>query len=183
MNQGRGIAGLVGIGLVLLTAVWFMLSCWSIVPPGHRGVSVTLGKVDPVARGEGLTFKKPFVESIIKMPVQQITQNGKASSFSSDLQTVEMSYAVLYRIPEGKVVELFQDYAGNPYATLVEPRVQEAVKQVTASYKAEELVKNRIKIKEAVLVKIREELSGLIDIRDIPITNIDLTDELEKRLN
>ncbi|MDX6767018.1 MAG: prohibitin family protein [Candidatus Methylacidiphilales bacterium] len=171
-----GVLGLLFLGLLLL------FGCWSIVPPGHRGVSVTLGKVDPVARGEGLTFKKPFMESIIKMPVQQITQGGTASSFSSDLQTVQVSYAVLYRIPETKVVELFQQYAGNPYATLVEPRVQEAVKQVTALYKAEELVKSREKIKQTVLGKVQQELAGLIDVRDIPITNIDLTDELERAI-
>jgi len=182
MNDGRGIIGLIGIGLVLLVAFIFALGCYSVVPPGHRGVSVTLGKVDPDARGEGLAFKKPFIESIIIMPVQQITVAGKATSFSSDLQTVDVSYSVLYRIPEGKVVELFQQFSGNPYSTLVDPRVQEAVKQVTALYKAEEVVKSRTKIKQAVMEAVQKELEGLIDVRDIPITNIDLTEELERAI-
>jgi prohibitin 2 len=182
MNDRSGIFGLIGGGLALLLGIFFIFGCWSIVPPGHRGISVTLGKVNPMVIGEGLTFKKPFVESIIKMPVQQITQNSKALSFSSDLQSVEISYAVLYRFPEGKVVELFQQYSGNPYATLVEPRVQESIKQVTAGYKAEELVRYREKIKIAVLDKVQKELAGLIDVRDIPITNIDFSDELEKAI-
>ncbi len=182
MNDGRGLAGLIGGGLILLVVLFLAFGCWSIVPPGHRGVSVTLGKVDPVAKGEGLTFKMPFVEQIIKMPVQQITVASKTTSFSSDLQTVDVAYSVLYRIPESKVVELFQQFAGNPYSTLVEPRVQESLKQVTALYKAEELVKNREKIKLAVLDKVRRELAGLIDVRDIPITNIDFSDELEKAI-
>lgn len=182
MNDGRGIFGAVGIGLLLVGGLIFAMSCYSVVPPGHRGVSVTLGKVDPVARVEGLAFKKPFIETIVKMPVQQITVTSKASSFSSDLQTVDVSYAVLYRIPEDKVVELFQDYAGNPYSTLVEPRVQEAIKQVTALYKAEEVVKSRTKIKQAVLEAVKKELEGLLDVRDIPITNIDLTEQLEKAI-
>jgi regulator of protease activity HflC (stomatin/prohibitin superfamily) len=51
-----------------------------------------------------------------------------------------------------------------------------------AQYKAEELVKNREKIKQAVVQKIQAELAGLIDVRDVPITNIDFSDELEKAI-
>lgn len=182
MNDGKGWFGVVAGGIAMVLIFILLSGFWSIVPPGHRGVSVTLGKVDPVAKGEGLAFKIPLIQTIIKIPVQQITQNGTATSFSSDLQTVEVAYAVLYRIPETKVVELYQQFAGNPYNSLVDPRVQEAIKQVTADYKAEELVKNRMKIKEVVLKKIQNELNGLIDVRDIPITNIDLTDELEKAI-
>lgn len=172
----------VALAAVALAVLFLFFGSWSVVPPGHRGVSVTLGKVDPQAKGEGFTFKKPFIEEVVKVPVQQITVDGKASSFSSDLQTVDVSYAVLYRIPENRVVELFQQYAGSPYRTLVEPRLQEAIKQVTAQYKAEELVKNREKIKQAVVQKIQAELAGLIDVRDVPITNIDFSDELEKAI-
>jgi len=49
----------------------------------------------------------------------------------------------MYKAPETKVVEIYQQYSGDPYSTLVEPRLQEAIKQVTALFKAEELVKNR----------------------------------------
>jgi prohibitin 2 len=182
MNDRRGVFGVVVVGAFLFFLVIMTFSCWSIVPPGHRGVSITLGKVNPIAKGEGLTFKKPFIESILKIPVQQITQASRAQTFSADLQSVEIDYVVLYRFPETKVVELFQQYAGNPYTTLVEPRVQESLKQVTALYKAEELVRNREKIKIAVLSKVQQELEGLIDVRDMPITNIDFSDELEKAI-
>jgi prohibitin 2 len=88
----------------------------------------------------------------------------------------------MYKTPEGKVVEIYQQYAGDPYATLIEPRLQEAIKQVTALFKAEELVKNREKIKATVLEKIKKEMVGLLTIVDFAITNIDLTDQLEKAI-
>jgi len=171
------------VSTVVGCAIGFALfnSC-AVVPPGHRGVAVTLGKVNPEAAGEGLTLKKPFVESIIVMPVQQITVESKTDCFSSDLQTVVVSFSVLYRIPESKVVELYQQYAGNPYDALVSPRIQEAIKQVASTYRAEDIVKSREAIKGTVLSKLRTELAGLIDVRDVPITNIDLTDELEKAI-
>lgn len=90
--------------------------------------------------------------------------------------------SVMYRIPEGKVVELYQKYSGNPFDTLVVPRLAEAIKQVTAKYRAEDIVKTREPIKIAAVEKLRKELDGIMDIVDVPITNIDLTDELEKAI-
>ena len=168
--------------VAIVACLVVLLGSWTIVPPGHRGVSVTLGKVHPVVLGEGFSLKKPLIEQVIKIPIQQITVSGKTSCFSADLQTIDVSYSVLYRIPEGKVVELFQQYAGSPYHTLVEPRLQESVKQVTAKYRAEEMVKSREEIKTSVLQKLQQELAGLLDVRDVPITNIDLSDELEKAI-
>lgn len=179
MKEAVGVVALVVVGIVIV----MLLGMFSIVPPGHRGVSVTLGKVDPTVRPEGFNFKKPyFFEKIVKVPIQQITETGKASCFSSDLQLVEVSYAVLYRIPEGKVVELYQQYQGNPYTTLVEPRLNEALKQVVSAYRAEDVVKSRDKIKPIVLEKVQSELAGMIDIRDIPLSNVDLSDQLEQAI-
>ena len=174
--------GVVGCFVLLVLMLVLGMGCYDIVPAGHRGISVTMGKVDKRVLGEGFVWKKPFIESIVKMPIQQLAMQSEAASFSSDLQTVKVKYVVLYRIPEGKVVEIFQQYSGDPYLNLVEPRVQEAIKQVAAHYKAEELVKNREVIKQAVMEKAISEIGGMLDIRDIPVTNIDLTDELEKAI-
>jgi prohibitin 2 len=173
-----GISALVLILLLVLVT----MGCWHIVPPGHRGVSVTLGTVDPQMRPSGITFKKPLVEDIIDVPIQQITVTGQTDTFSSDLQTVNFSYSVLYRIPEDNVVTLYRDYRGDPYTQLVDPRLQDILKQVTALYRAEDLVKNRETIKVTTLERLRAALAGLIEVVDVPITNIDLTEELEKAI-
>lgn len=152
---------------------------YKIVDPGHRGVSITLGKVSPQALPEGLNFKKPFIESVIEVPVQQITQDAKTQCFTSDLQVVDVAYSVMYRIPETKVVELYQQFKGDPFDSLVKPRVEEQLKQVTSAYKSEDLVKSREVVKTAVLEKLRKELAGLVDIRDLIVRNLDLSDILE----
>jgi regulator of protease activity HflC (stomatin/prohibitin superfamily) len=178
MNSGK----FIGVGILGFLFIMLFMGSYATVPPGHRGISVTLGKVSPQALGEGFTFKKPFIETIVKYPIMQITQKGKAASFSSDLQTIHVDYAIMYKTPEAKVVEIYQQYAGDPYAALIEPRLQEAIKQVTALFKAEELVKNREKIKATVLEKTKKEMVGLLTIVDFAITNIDLTDQLEKAI-
>lgn len=155
------------------------LQTYHIVPPGHRGISIFLGKVDALQRPEGLTWKWPFLERIVDFPIMQLKADGRAVSFSSDLQSMEMSYTVMYRVPENQVVTLFQQYRGEPYASLIEPRIQETIKQVTAMSRAEELVKNRERVKEDVVVKIRPAVGDILQIVDINLTNINLSDQLE----
>ena len=134
--------------LIGIMAVLFAITqCFTIIEPGYRGVSVVLGKPDTHFRGEGPTFKWPFIERIFKIPVKQITVEGVASSYSSDLQTVEVHFKALYRLPESRVVELYSQIQGDPYRALVEPRIQDAIKQVTAMYRAEDVVKNREQVK------------------------------------
>ncbi len=169
-----------GVLFVVLLVVIF--GSYHIVPPGNRGVAVTLGKVDPVERKEGLTFKMPMVTSIVNFPIMQLKADGRAQCFSSDLQTMMVNFTVLYRVPENKVTTLFQQYRGDPYQTLIEPRVQEGMKQVTALFRAEDMVKNREKVKAEVRLNVSKALGDLITLNDLIITNIDLSDQLEQAI-
>jgi prohibitin 2 len=168
--------------LIAGVLVVLFISSFHVVPPGHRGVSVTFGKVNPLVRNEGIAFKKPFIETIVDFSIRQSTVEGHAGAFSSDLQTVQVAFKALYRLPEHRVVELFQQFQGDPYLSLVEPRIQEELKQTTAIYRAEELVKNREKIKNEVLEKVRVSVGDLVTINDLAITNFDFTDELERAI-
>jgi regulator of protease activity HflC (stomatin/prohibitin superfamily) len=170
------------LGIAVFLGFLFFAGCYHIVPPGYRGISVTLGTVGKEAKGEGLTFKKPFIEKIYDFPVRQITVEGHAASYSSDLQTVQVTFKTLYRIPEGQVVAIFQQFAGDPYTTLVEPRIQEELKQITSLYRAEELVKSREKIKVEVLTRVAKAIGTFVVVSDIAITNFDFTDELERAI-
>lgn len=170
--------------LAILVLIILMIgSCsYAIVPPGHRGVSVTLGKVSRILSPEGFTFRKPMIETIVPIDIRQIKKEGDAACFSSDLQTVKVRFAVMTRIPENMVIDLYQKYSGDAYFSLVEPRLQEAIKQVTAKYTADNLVKSREAIRETALKLVREAVGGTIDIVDLNIANIDLSDQLEKAI-
>jgi prohibitin 2 len=172
-----------GFALALLASTVFILfQSFHIVPPGHRGISVFLGKVDQAERPEGVTLKWPFVQNIINYPIMQIKVDGKAESFSSDLQNMIIFYSVMYKLPESKVVTLFQQYRGDPYTSLIEPRVQEVVKQVSARSRAEDLVKNREKLKEEILSSLRVAVGDLLQVVDLSLTNIDLSEQLEQAI-
>jgi len=78
------VLGIIGLFLIFC----FIMGSYEIVPAGHRGISITLGKVDPNMRTEGLTLKKFWIEEVRMVPIRQITMNVKTSCFSSDLQAV-----------------------------------------------------------------------------------------------
>jgi prohibitin 2 len=111
--------------------------------------------------------------------VRQQTAEELAECYSSDLQQIRVDLRLLYRIPENSVVKIFQDYDGDPFESLVAPRVQEALKEVAALQSAEQIVKNREQIKTRSLEIARRKIGPLIVLEDIVIQNIALTRELE----
>src|ERR1043165_4114530 len=114
-----------------------------VVHPGYRGVQVTMGKVSPAFKPEGFGLKAPFITTIHPVSIRQQTAEDKAECYSSDLQQIHIELRVLFRIPESSVVTLFQKYYGDPFDSLIAPRVQEALKEVAALQSAEQIVKNR----------------------------------------
>jgi len=175
----QNIARLIGVALVIFVIIILGSTSTYVVDPGFRGVEVTLGKVSPVFKGEGFGWKTPMVAHIIPIAVRQQTRQLKAACYSSDLQQVNMDLRVLYRIPESSVVKIYQEYAGDPFDSLIAPRIQEALKEVTALQSAEQIVKQREGIKVKALAASQEKVGTILLLADVVIENIELTKELE----
>lgn len=168
-----------GVGILIFIVILMAASGTFVVQPGYRGVQVTMGKVSPLFKPEGFGIKAPLVTTIIPVSVRQQTAEDKAEAYSSDLQQVVFDLRVLFRIPESSVVKLYQEYYGQPFESLVAPRIQEAIKEVTALQSAEQVVKNREHIKTKSLELARKKIGTLLVVEDIVIQNITLTKELE----
>lgn len=169
--------------ILFVLMVLVIVSCVTIVEPGHRGVKVTLGKVSSEPLAEGIVFKFPLgITKVHEINVQQQKQEGDASCFSRDLQTVTVKYAIMFRTNSERVVELFRDYRGDPFESLVRPRLEETIKEVTASYEAEQLVANREKARQAIRDRVKNSVGDVLEIVDVNIVNIDLTEDLEKKI-
>lgn len=172
-------AKIIGVAIIIFVVIIAISSGSYVVQPGYRGVEVTLGKVSPVFKPEGFGLKTPFVTTVVPVVIRQQTREAQAACYSSDLQQVNMDLRVLYRIPEASVVSIYQNYAGDPFDSLIAPRVQEAIKEVTAQQSAEQIVKSREEIKNKALAGARQKVGSLLVIEDLVIQNIDLTKELE----
>jgi prohibitin 2 len=181
MNQSL-LPKLIGVAVLVFAIIVASSAMTYVVEPGTRGIKVTLGKTAEQFLAEGFGFKAPFVTTIVPMNVQQKTKAVRAECFSSDLQQVILDLRVLYRVPEQSVVQVYQQFAGDPFDSLIAPRVQEALKEVTALQTAEQIVKNREEIKQKALAAAKQKIGAMLTVEDIVIRNIDLSKELERAI-
>ncbi len=175
----QGLSRLIGVAVLVLVLVIVGASATYVVPPGSRGILVTLGKVSPDVKIEGFGFKTPFVTRVVELSIKQRTVQMSAPVISKDLQEVQTQLKVLYRIPESSVVQIYQQFQGDPFTSLIQPRVDEAIKEVTKEHTAQEIVQERRKVKEATLAKAREKIGSMLDLVDVVIEDISLSDKLE----
>jgi len=178
----QNVAKLVGGALLVFVIIIMVAAGTYVVQPGDRGVEVTMGQVSPAFKANGFGFKAPLITTIHPVSIRQQTAEDEAECYSSDLQQVKVLLRVLYRIPESSVVKLFQQYYGDPFESLVAPRVQEAIKEVTALQSAEQIVKNREQIKVRVLDLVRQKIGPILVVEDIVVENITLTKQLESAI-
>ena len=178
----RTLSSLIGVGILIFVAAILGSSATYVVQPGMRGVMVTLGKVSPGFLPEGFGFKAPFVSTVVPVQIRQQTTNLDTECYSSDLQQVTVQLRVLYRIPEASVVAIFQQYSGDPFLSLIAPRVSEAFKEVAALQSAEQIVKNREVIKSRSLESARLKLGSILEIVDVVLVEIALSRELENAI-
>lgn len=163
--------------------IFLFSSCGcTIVDPGNRGVKVHLGAVSTEVYPEGLAWHEPFLTSIKEISIRQQAGELKADEYSSDLQQVLHHIKVLYRIPEQNVVIIFQKYQTDVWNSLIEPRVQETMHELSAMITAENIVKQREKLKSDALKLVRQKIGDLVVIDDIVIINEELSKDLEKAI-
>ena len=103
------------IGAVVLLALIAGTSAVTIVPAGHTGVIVTMGKVSDRVLSEGMHLKVPFAQQIVmmnnKIQKTEIDSNG----VSKDLQTVSSGVAINYHINKDDSAKIYQSI-GEGYA-------------------------------------------------------------------
>lgn len=176
------LARLIPLAVLLFVLVLAASAMTYVVDPGTRGIKVTLGKTVERFLPEGFGFKAPIITKIVPVNIRQKTEPLKAECFSSDLQQVIAELRVLYRVPEQSVVQIFKQYAGDPFDSLIAPRVQEAIKEVTAQLTAELIVKKREEIKTKTLAATRQKIGEILWVEDIVIRSLELSPELEKAI-
>ncbi len=167
---------------LLWSSAALLMSGCTIVEPGEVGVKVSMGRMQRNLLTQGIQSYLPGLDTIVHYSVKQQTLQGKAIPLTADQQPITMEYKVLYNVPEGQVLTLYEKYAGDPFTQLVEPQIQEAFRQVVSQYKADKATKQVNIIKNQVLSMTRENVKGLVNVVDIPITHVDLPEVLQQAI-
>ena len=149
----------------------------AVVPAGHTGVVVTLGKVNEGTLQEGLHVKAPFVQEVVVIDnrIRKLEVNTEA--FSKDLQSVNTTLAINYRVDTAKSDSIYKNIGADYESVLVTPAVNEVLKAITATYTAEESVTNRQLISDGLVTGLNEKLNDIgLYITDVNIIDFDFSE-------
>ncbi len=164
---------LVAILLLIIIGVVASASV-KIVDAGNRGVLLHWNAVDLSAPplDEGIHFLVPFQDDIVQMEVRTLKYDKDTRSASKDLQSVETTVTVNYHPDKEQVHVLFKEIGLDYENRVIQPAIEETVKQVTANYNAEELITKRPLVKADIENAIRERLEQF----DVKTDVISITD-------
>ena len=159
---GFVIIALIVIGVITAASV-------KIVDSGHRGVLLYWSAVNTAIPPlqEGLHFVTPFANEVINIEVRTLKVDRSTTSASKDLQTVSTTVTVNYRPSPESVHHLYQNLGLDYQNRIIQPAIDETVKQITAKYNAEELITKRPLVKSDIEEAIRERLNAFNILTDV----------------
>jgi len=162
---------LVGAFLGIVFLIWIITSVIVLVPAGHRGVLLTLGKVEPVNLQEGLHLVLPW-QNVEMMSVMIQKAEVTESTASNDLQEITTKLAVHYRISEASVWNVYQSLRTDYLHLLIEPVIMEELKATTADWTAEHLITER----PLVVIQLTDTLGTRLRPYGIDVLTVNIID-------
>ncbi|HJJ21588.1 MAG TPA: prohibitin family protein [Nitrosopumilus sp.] len=175
MNGAKIVVGIIILLIIVGVVVGASIK---IVESGNRGVLTSWSAIDvnnpPL--DEGIHFVIPFQDEVIQVEVRTLKYDAETRSASMDLQNVQTTVTVNYHPDPEKVNLLFKEVGLNYESRIIQPAIEETVKQVTANYNAEELITKRPLVKADIENAIRERLNQFyVQTEVISITDFEFS--------
>jgi regulator of protease activity HflC (stomatin/prohibitin superfamily) len=171
------------IFILIVLVILFIVSwgTFAIVPAGHRGVVLWWGSVEKRVMGEGLNFKVPIAETVIKVDVKVQPHPFKEIDASSkEYQNVKMTGMMNFHIDPTYVNDLYQKVGLDFADKVIDPAFNDFVKEVVPTYPIGEILPKREEIRKRAMTKLGDNLSRYhIIVDDIYFANIRFSPEYE----
>ncbi len=179
----KNIKLIVIVCLVCLVVSVILFGSVRTINSGEVGIRVRFGKVVQSKLDEGVNFKIPFVENIVRMNIQVQKVEVETSSASKDLQDVDMTLAVNYRVDALEATNLYKNVGVNYEDVVLHPAIQESIKAVTSQYTAEELIGNRGEVSQKCVELLQSKVSKYgLAIDNFNIINFKFSEEFNKAI-
>ncbi len=146
----RAVLRRVRTGAIVAVALLLLISFFRIVPPGHAGVPVLLGRVQRQL-SSGLSLVVPIV-NVVLMDVRtnaytmssiqdegQLKGDDAIEALASDGLTVELDVTVWYRLDVAQASWVYQNVGPDYTAKIVRPSIRTALRDAASRFSASEL--------------------------------------------
>lgn len=164
--------GLTGLIITVIIVGIIAMGSFTQVEFGHVGLYKTFGKLNSEVLSPGIHFKIPFIQSVIQVNTQVTKAETDTTASSKDLQPVSTHVAVNYSVNKESAYNLMNNIGGAFDTIIINPAVQEIVKEVTARYQAEDLIAKR----DVVAGEISELLTARLAKYDLIVNEINIVD-------
>ena len=178
--QPRTIAMMVAL-LILCIILW---GTFVIVPAGSRGVVLWWGSVEKRVMDEGLNFKVPMAETVMKVDVRvQPHPFREIDASSKEYQIVKMTGMMNFHIDPAFVNDLYQKVGLDFADKVIDPAFNDFVKEVVPTYPIGEILPKREEIRQTAMKKLGNNLTRYhIIVDDIYFANIRFSPEYERAI-
>lgn len=175
---GKKVGRIIGTIIVILVVIIVAANSFTTVDAGHSGVVKTFGKVSETVLSEGLHFKVPFIQEIVKIDNRVKVAEVACTSASKDLQNVSSTIALNYNVRSSASAEIYRSVGPDYEAIIINPAIQECVKAVTAKFTAEELITNRQSVGDEMMALLGEKISPFgLELKIFNIISFDFSAE------
>ncbi|MEG4115064.1 MULTISPECIES: prohibitin family protein [unclassified Microcoleus] len=170
-------------GILLVGALLLGLNSFVVINPGEAGVVSVLGKARDGALLEGFHLRPPLISKVDVYDVTVQKFEVPAQSATKDLQDLNASFAINFRLDAEKIVEIrrTQGTLENIVSKIIAPQTQEAFKTAAALRTAEQSITQRSELKRDFDTALKERLSKYdVIVLDTSVVNIRFSADFAK---
>lgn len=169
------------IGLVVVVTIVALVG-WSvlaIVPPGHVGVLVLLGKVETNPVPEGLSFKNPIARMApMSVRTQTLTMahnqhGGAVEALTADGLMVNLDITVSHKLQDAMAPWVFRNLGTDYVNSIIVPAARLGVREATAHFKSEDAYATKraefqLQLQSSIAKALSQMLSGYKELKGTP---------------